>query len=212
MPVFILLYAGAILTALYMFRLYFITFEGLARSDKAAHAHENGALMTGPLLLLSILAVVGGYHSLYPFAIVESILPDIELVAAMPNHLWMIVLGTFAWIVGAITARNFYGRVGDVDPLSEKFPTFFSLCKSKLFFDQMYGFYIKKIQDPMARFLEVMELLFISGLMVRGSAGVAALLGMLGKVCYIGKIHAYTFWFVAGTIGFLAYASGIFGN
>jgi hypothetical protein len=41
---------------------------------------------------------------------------------------------------------------------------------------------------------------------------VAALLGMLGKVCYIGKIHAYTFWFVAGTIGFLAYASGIFGN
>ena len=212
MPVFILLYAGAILTALYMFRLYFITFEGSARSEKAAHAHENGALMTGPLILLAILAVVGGYHSLYPFAIVESILPDIELVAAMPNHLWMIVLGTFAWIVGAITARNFYGRVGDVDPLSEKFPTFFSLCSSKLFFDQMYGFYIKKIQDPMARFLEVIELLFISGLMVRGSAGVAALLGMLGKVCYIGKIHAYTFWFVAGTIGFLAYAAGIFGN
>ena len=29
MPVFILLYAGAILTALYMFRLYFITFEGI---------------------------------------------------------------------------------------------------------------------------------------------------------------------------------------
>ena len=195
-----------------MFRLYFITFEGLPRSEKAAQAHENGALMTAPLILLALLAVVGGFHSLYPFAIVESIIPDIELVATMPHHFWMIVLGTFAWVLGAITAKNFYGRVGEVDPLSEKYPTFFYLCDSKLFFDQIYTLYINKIQDPMARFLEIMELLFISGLMVRGSAGVAALLGMLGKICYIGKIHAYTFWFVAGTIGFLAYALGVFGN
>jgi hypothetical protein len=48
--------------------------------------------------------------------------------------------------------------------------------------------------------------------MVRGSAGVAALFALFGKICYIGKIHAYAFWFVGGTIGFLAYALGIFGN
>jgi NADH-quinone oxidoreductase subunit L len=212
MPIFILLYAGAILTALYMFRLYFITFEGESRSDSSSHAHENGALMTGPLVLLAILSVIGGYHTLFPVSIVESLLPDIELVAAMPNHMWMIVLGTFAWVVGGITAKNLFGRVGVVDPLEQKLPVFFALCKSKLFFDQIYEFYINRIQDPFTRFVEVMELLFVSGLMVRGSAGVAGIFALIGKAFYVGKIHAYAFWFVAGTIGFLAYALGIFGN
>ncbi len=212
MPIFIILYAGAILTAFYMFRLYFITFEGKARSSKASQAHENGALMTGPLVILAALAIFGGYHSLFPSAIVDSILPNIEIVAAMPNHLWMVVLGTFAWIVGVIAAKNIYGRVEEVDPLSEKLPLFFEICKSKLFFDQIYGFYVNRIQDPVARFFEVLELLFISGLMVRGTAGAAGILALLARVCYVGKIHSYTFWFVAGTIGFLAYAVGIFGN
>ncbi len=212
MPIFIILYAGAILTAFYMFRLYFITFEGKARSSKASQAHENGALMTGPLVILAALAIFGGYHSLFPSAIVDSILPNIESVAAMPNHLWMVVLGTFAWIVGVIAAKNIYGRVEEVDPLSEKLPLFFEICKSKLFFDQIYGFYVNRIQDPAARFFEVLELLFISGLMVRGTAGAAGILALLARVCYVGKIHSYTFWFVAGTIGFLAYAVGIFGN
>ena len=58
-----------------------------------------------------------------------------------------------------------------------------------------------------ARFLEVMELLFVSGLMVRGSAGIAGLFALLARVCYVGKIHAYAFWFVLGTLGFLAYAA-----
>ena len=212
LPVFIILYAGAVLTAFYMFRLYFITFEGEPRSDNSSNAIESGPLMTGPLILLSILSIVGGYHSIFPLAIVESILPDIEKVAEMPNHLWMIVLGTFAWVVGVITAKNLYGRVDQVDPLSVKAPVFFSLCQSKLFFDQIYAFYVKMIQDPLTRFFEVLELLFISGLMVRGSAGVAGLFALLGKTFYNGKIHSYAFWFIAGTIAFIAYALGLLGN
>jgi len=212
LPVFIILYAGAVLTAFYMFRLYFITFEGDPRSDNSSNAIESGPLMTGPLILLSILSIVGGYHSIFPLAIVESILPDIEKVAEMPNHLWMIVLGTFAWVVGVITAKNLYGRVDQVDPLSVKAPVFFSLCQSKLFFDQIYAFYVKMIQDPLTRFFEVLELLFISGLMVRGSAGVAGLFALLGKTFYNGKIHSYAFWFIAGTIAFIAYALGLLGN
>ena len=47
-------------------------------------------------------------------------------------------------------------------------PVLFQLSKSKLFFDEVYEFYLKKIQYPFFRFIEVMELLFISGLMVRG--------------------------------------------
>jgi NADH-quinone oxidoreductase subunit L len=96
MIIFVLLYAGALLTSLYMFRLYFLTFEGQPRSNNSKKAHESSALMTGPLIVLAFLSIVGGYHSLYPSSISGVLLPDIERVAAMPNHLWMIVLGTGA--------------------------------------------------------------------------------------------------------------------
>ncbi len=212
LPVFIILYAGALLTALYMFRLYFITFEGTPRSKHAKQATETSALMTGPLIVLAVLSVIGGYHAIFPVAIVEVLISDIHRVEGMDNHLWMIVLGTFAWVAGALTAIKLYGRVGKADPLASKFPSFYALCRSKLFFDEIYNFYVKRIQDPFARFVEVMELLFISGLMVRGSAGIAGIFALIGKACYIGKIHAYALWFILGTLGFLAYAAGLFGS
>ena len=212
LPVFIILYAGALLTALYMFRLYFIAFEGTPRSKHAKQATETSALMTGPLIVLAVLSVIGGYHAIFPVAIVEVLISDIHRVEGMDNHLWMIILGTFAWVAGALTARKLYGGVGKDDPLASKFPPFFALCQSKLFFDDIYNFYVKRIQDPFARFVEVMELLFISGLMVRGSAGIAGIFALIGKACYIGKIHAYALWFILGTLGFLAYAVGLFGS
>ena len=212
MIVFVLLYAGAILTSLYMFRLYFLTFEGDARSNSSKKATESSVLMTGPLLVLAFLSVVGGYHALFPDSIVGVLLEDITRVAEMPNHMWMIVLGTLAWVTGGGTAKVLYGKEFSGEPLQARFPVFYDLCKSKLFFDEIYGFYVAKIQDPFARFIEVMELLFISGLLVRGSAGISALFALLAKTCYAGKIHAYSFWFILGTLGFLAYAVGLLGN
>ncbi|MDC0157910.1 NADH-quinone oxidoreductase subunit L [Verrucomicrobia bacterium] len=212
LPVFIVLYAGAILTALYMFRLYFITFEGEPRSKYAKQAKENSPLMTGPLIVLAALSVIGGYHALFPVEIVGALIEDIRRVAQMDNHLWMIILGTLAWVGGALAAIKLYGTVEQDDPLASKAPAFFALCRSKLFFDEIYGLYVKRIQDPFARFLEVMELLFISGLMVRGSAGVAGLFALVAKAFYVGKIHAYALWFILGTLGFLAYAVGFIGG
>jgi len=212
MPVFVILYAGAILTSIYMFRLYFITFEGKARSKYAEDAKENSFLMTGPLLVLAVFSVFGGYQSLYPDQLGAYLGPDLSAVSLLPHHMWMIVLGTSAWIVGLLVAKTLFSKVRQDDPLARRFPAFYELCRSKLFFDEIYQIYLSKIQDPLARFIEVMELLFISGLMVRGSAGVAALFSMLAKLCYVGKIHAYAFWFILGTLGFLFYAAGLVGN
>jgi NADH-quinone oxidoreductase subunit L len=52
----------AMLTAFYMFRLLFITFSGKFRgtADQEQHLHESPATMTVPLILLAILAVIGG--------------------------------------------------------------------------------------------------------------------------------------------------------
>ena len=110
---------------------------------------------------------------------------------------------------GLLTAWKIYGRLtSSDDPLAEKSLSL-SFIKSKLFFDEIYSFY-EKNSGPFLPFSRGDGILFVSGLMVRGSAGIAALFALLGKSFYSGKIHSYSFWFVIGTIGFLAYS--IFGG
>ncbi len=54
--------ATAAMTAFYMFRLYFLTFQGECRADEhtRAHIHESPATMTFPLVVLAGLSLVGG--------------------------------------------------------------------------------------------------------------------------------------------------------
>lgn len=212
MPIFIILYIGAILTSIYMFRLYFITFEGETRSQQAENAIESPLTMTLPLIVLAVLSIVGGYYSLYPISIGSFLGPDLSAVSLLPNHMWMVVLGTSAWVVGLLVARFFFVNVSKVDPIAIRFPSFFEICLSKLFFDEIYQFYVEKILNPFARFIEVLELLFISGLFVRGTAGITGLFSLLARAFYVGKINTYAFWFVFGTIGFLLYATSYVGH
>jgi NADH-quinone oxidoreductase subunit L len=60
---FLLLLAGAFLTAFYTFRLLFLAFSGSPRMGKEVlhHAHESPWVMTGPLVLLALATVVAGF-------------------------------------------------------------------------------------------------------------------------------------------------------
>ncbi len=51
------------LTAFYMMRLYFLTFEGKSRMEPKveSHVHESPRSMTVPLVILAFLSVLGGY-------------------------------------------------------------------------------------------------------------------------------------------------------
>jgi NADH-quinone oxidoreductase subunit L len=53
----------ALLTAFYMFRLYFVTFTGKFRGthDQEHHLHESPSLMTVPLIILAVLSIIGGF-------------------------------------------------------------------------------------------------------------------------------------------------------
>ncbi|MEV6983828.1 NADH-quinone oxidoreductase subunit L [Sphaerisporangium sp. NPDC051017] len=51
---------GAGITGFYMSRLFFMTFHGTPRWEKDAHPHESPAVMTWPLILLSIGSVFAG--------------------------------------------------------------------------------------------------------------------------------------------------------
>jgi NADH-quinone oxidoreductase subunit L len=58
--------AGAALTALYIFRLIFLTFAGRERlaPETRGHLHESPAVMMVPLLVLACLSSVGGFAGL----------------------------------------------------------------------------------------------------------------------------------------------------
>ncbi len=60
---FVLALVVSLMTAFYMFRLFFLTFTGDFRGSNAqlGHLHESPKSMTIPLMVLAVLSVVGGF-------------------------------------------------------------------------------------------------------------------------------------------------------
>ncbi len=54
---------ASLLTAFYMFRLFFLTFSGTNRASEEVkqHIHESPSSMTIPLIVLAVLSVIGGF-------------------------------------------------------------------------------------------------------------------------------------------------------
>ncbi len=67
-PLYALGLLTALLTSFYMFRLIFLTFHGKQRyDDHKVHVHESPWSMLGPLVVLAVLSVVGGWLSAATF-------------------------------------------------------------------------------------------------------------------------------------------------
>src|SRR5204862_1676653 len=61
MPIFVVSLFTAFLTAFYVMRLLVIVFLGKPRSDIARQSRESPFVMTGPLIVLTLLATIGGF-------------------------------------------------------------------------------------------------------------------------------------------------------
>lgn len=61
--VWALAFFASLLTAFYMFRLFFLTFSGASRATEEVkhHVHESPSSMTMPLIALAVLSVIGGF-------------------------------------------------------------------------------------------------------------------------------------------------------
>ncbi|MFW5883448.1 MAG: NADH-quinone oxidoreductase subunit L [Verrucomicrobiota bacterium] len=215
-PVFWLLMLGAFLTAGYMGRLFWIAFLGEPKSEHAKHAHESPLVMTVPLILLALLALVGGFYKLWPEALNAAFYHDVKLVhdhhSAYHAGYWpILVLGSLAWIVGLGLSYWFYRPGAKEDRLEQSAPGLFGVLRSRLYFDEAYNWYVKKVQQRFADLINLLDMLLIQGLLVRGAAGVAALLGIFGRMLHVGSIHGYVYWFLIGLLVFGGYAVGWIG-
>jgi NADH-quinone oxidoreductase subunit L len=213
-PVFILLTLGAFLTAGYMGRLFWIAFLGEAKSDAASHAKESPLTMVIPLVILAVLSVVGGMIQLWPEAIGGLIRHDLDhlhhLEAYDTMHHSVLIYGSVAWIVGLLFALFFYRVGAKEDRLERNLPAVFNFLKGRLWFDEIYEFYVAKIQQRFAVLLSFLDVFFIKGLLVRGSSGVVSLLGLGARALHVGNVHIYVYWFLGGLLIFWALAGGLF--
>lgn len=208
LPVFAMLLAGALLTAFYMGRLYWLIFHGQARSKAAETAKENEPVIVYPLLVLALCATFGGFVALWPEQLGSVFHSELEATHDSRGHLFVMTFATLAWVLGLWGSWILYRRSKGIEPLEESYPGFLRLCESRLFFDEVYDCCVTRPVRRIARILEAMELLLISGLMVRGTAGIIALFGLAFAVVHRGGFRTYALCFVTGLIAFLAYAGG----
>ncbi|MDQ8194122.1 NADH-quinone oxidoreductase subunit L [Coraliomargarita sp. SDUM461004] len=212
-PIFILLTLGAFLTAGYMGRLFWIAFLGQPKSEAASHAKESPLTMLVPLIVLAVLSVAGGWIGFWPEQLGGLIRDNLEHLHHLPDydtmHHRVLILGSAAWVLGLVLSLFFYRAGAKEDRLEQQAAPVYHFLKSRLWFDEIYGFYVAKIQQRFALFLSFIDVFIVKGIFVRGSAGIVGLVGMCSRSLHDGNIHSYVYWFLAGLVLLWAVASGL---
>ncbi len=210
--IFATLCITSVLTAVYMGRLFVITFLGKSNSDSADKAKESPLVMTLPLLILAVPSILFGYIIMFPNYFPNSLTALLNhhnlLEPHGSNHTLFIGLSALFSLGGLISAWIYYKPGASEDQLEKSFAGVHAFCASKLYFDELYNWYVAKIQQRFSDLLGFLDHIFISGLMVRGTAGIVGLFGFLVRASHVGSIHAYVYWFLAGVVVYWAFVMG----
>jgi len=191
MPIFIIGLFTAFLTAFYVVRLLVIVFFGDSRSEVARESKESPLVMTGPLIVLAILAALGGFGF---FARNFLALPmEKETGFSVP------ALAFSALIVGSGLAIVFY-RNRTSEPID------IEVLRHKFYFDEFYGWLINWTQDLLARVAAFFDRWIIdTGAVDGGSRGTLGI-GALLRLIQVGNLQAYVFLFGLGVVAVIYFA------
>jgi len=143
------LYAGlaaVALTAFYMTRLTAEVFGGRPRTDAAAHAHENSAVMTVPLVILAIGAVVLGFWGTPAWPWLQSRLRGESAVLGVSwwDGAALMALSVGLVALGGVAGWALYGRKARTDcrapdPVEAAAPRVYAALASGLGCDAFYA-------------------------------------------------------------------------
>ncbi len=149
----------ALLTTYYMFRLLFITFTGKFRGTKEQehHLHESPALMTIPLIILAVLAAIGGFVGIPEVFIKDGdkLTPFLSSVIAT-NHepvsrsTEFFLMGLSGVLVVATIIFTWF-RFKNYQPKEEK--GFGKVLENKWYVDELYDKVIANPLNKLAGFL-----------------------------------------------------------
>ncbi|RZL45241.1 MAG: NADH-quinone oxidoreductase subunit L, partial [Pedobacter sp.] len=202
---------ASIFTAFYMFRLMFLTFfkDFRGTEDQKNHLHESPALITFPLIVLAILATVGGLislpgnswlnHYLMPFFTKEHhahVLGQTEYI--------LMGIATVGALIGIAVAYAKYMKQNQVPGEDATFTGMSKVLYNKYYVDEIYdAVFVKPINSLSNFFRDYIE----TGLsaLVFGFGKVANELSFQGKKLQTGSIGLYLFMFVIGFCAIITY-------
>ena len=204
---------AAFLTAFYSWRLLILTFHGSPRADRKTmdHVHESPAVMTGPLIVLALGAVLTGivFHSWFigedwlefwrgsiVNAPTNTVMHDMETVPLLAS-----LLPTFVGLVGIALAYVMYVAVPGLPArMAAAVPALYRLVLNKYYFDELYDRIFVRPAQRLAQVLwHVGDETLIDG-MPNGIASLAADGSAQVVRIQTGSIAVYAFTMLIGLV------------
>ena len=224
-----MLIVAALGTAFYMWRLYFLVFEGPYRGKEIVHhPHESPASMTGPLVVLASLALIAGFIGLphvFPHAGFMTFFPEWLSHSVRPMwahdghasvlpHLsagleWgLMAVATAVGLLGIGLAYVLYGKGPSpwVDRFTSSEPGrgLYEASKHKLWVDEAYEAAIIRPFRALARgTFEIVDRFMIDTVVVNGSGFVVSTFSRIARWFQNGQVQRYL-------VGVLVGAAAIF--
>ncbi|MGV3695838.1 NADH-quinone oxidoreductase subunit L [Flavobacterium sp.] len=202
---------ASIMTAFYMFRLMYLTFfrEFRGTEEQKHHLHESPSLITIPLVILAILAAIGGAinlpGSMWLNHFIEPVLFTKHEAHHLGPHEFMLMgIALAGAIVGIIWAYSKYIKQGFVPKEDSEITGFSKTIYNKYYVDEFYTSLIVKPINSLSNFFRT-TLETALGKLVFGFGTVANGIGTQGKKLQTGSIGLYLFVFVIGVVAIVTY-------
>ena len=191
LPIFAVALFTAFLTAFYVIRMLVIVFFGDPRSDSAREGRESSPVMTWPLVVLAILATLGGFGF---FARNFLALPVENAVSVFVPGLAIIAL----ILGGGLAFAVYRGRSTEAVNVE--------LLRHKFYFDEFYSSLIYWTQELLARLSAFVDRWVIDAGAVGGASRGTWGIGALLRLIQVGNLQAYAFLFGLGVVALIYFA------
>ena len=208
--VYILGTVGAVISALYMGRLVFLTFFGTPRTEEAERAHESPGVMTGPLLLLAVGAAAAGVlNPTVDGPLTRWLEPVVGSLPGRTAGLSAASLGTIAAVlaVGTLAIAWLVYASGRIDwlALRARAGSVQRLFANGWYVDDAYSALLVAPGTAAAAFTAyVFDERILDGI-VNGIGTSTRRLAGAGRQVQTGFVRTYALAFFAGAVGILVY-------
>jgi NADH-quinone oxidoreductase subunit L len=191
----------AMLTALYMFRLWYMTFFGESRTADA-HPHESPWSMRAPLVILALLSICGGWIGIESFS--AYLAPSVGLHPAISStpqlEFILTIVAVLVALEGWLIADKYYRRKTERPAqLAAAMPAGYKLLANKYYVDEMYDAVLVKPLFAVSRY--VLGWIVDTGILGGFAwllAGIATFTGMILQRWQSGNLRSYAAWLTAG--------------